>query len=163
MITWWLWTACVPVRETCDAWIDCAASISEEAEIEAEARYGSNGSCFAASGRSGCVRSCEQEMLGVWALHRGESPACDPNELGLGQGLDAETWVQGFVDAYCTSWEVCNDSGCPVFEPDDMPCPDFDPALGEACLAEVPWTCSGAAPEGQSFPIVPITCGRVCG
>lgn len=163
-MTWialWL-GGCVPVRETCDAWIGCAATISQQDEDEAEARYGADGSCFAASGRSGCVDSCEQEMIDWWAVHRDESQACDPNDLGLGQGLDADTWVRSFTDLYCASWERCNDAACPVLDPEDVPCPDFDPALGEACLAEE-WTCSGAAPEGQSFPIVPLACGRVCG
>ena len=161
MIAWLSWMGCAPVRETCDAWIACAATISEQEEAEAEARYGSNGSCVAASGRSGCAASCEQEMIDVWAVRRDELPACDPNELGLGAGLDADTWVVGFIDHYCEAWERCADSACPTFEPEDMPCPAFDPALGEACLEEE-WTCSGAAPEGQSFPLVPLVCGRVC-
>lgn len=161
MISFWLLaTGCGPGREACDAWIGCAATISEQEGAEAEARYERHGSCFGAQSKADCVAACEDELIGVWTFHRDQLPACDPNDVGLGEDLDEGTFVSGYAELYCSWWKTCNATDCPIGL-EDIPCDGFDPALGEACL-EGEWSCSGSAPEGESFPLTPVACSTVC-
>ena len=148
-------------RFVCKTYLHCAAGTTEWDSLDAQARFGPQGTCWDAHEEDRCLTECFTGLERLPQEVRDEDPRCDLDADDYDGLLTQEIFEELFEELFCPAWNECN-----TFEPCQIefvlftgPECRFDAQAASTCLAG-PIECS---PDfGFEFPALPDACFQTC-